>query len=111
MNGGPYGRGKAPKRACLKLEHWPALDRDLWMAAFAPTDLFELGKHDFDLSFENQRNDDSNCDDSFDAPPVTTFLSFKTTSKCKFLNYNAEIHLKDKGYWKFVCLFYAISVK
>ena len=31
MSGGPYGRGKAPERACLKLESWPEKDRALWL--------------------------------------------------------------------------------
>lgn len=43
MSGGPYGRGKAPMRACLKLEHWPDLDRQLWLAAIAPSDPFTEG--------------------------------------------------------------------
>lgn len=40
MSGGPYGRGKAPERACLKLERWPAQDQALWLAALAPADPF-----------------------------------------------------------------------
>ena len=40
MSGGPHGRGMAPERACLKLEGWPALDRELWMVAIKPTDPF-----------------------------------------------------------------------
>jgi integrase/recombinase XerD len=38
MSGGPYGRGKAPERACLPLEQWPDEDRKLWQAACAPAD-------------------------------------------------------------------------
>lgn len=41
MSGGPYGRGKAPERACLKLAHWPDRDRSLWLDALAPSDPFE----------------------------------------------------------------------
>lgn len=43
MSGGGYGRGKAPMRACLKLQDWPALDRQLWLAAIAPSDPFTEG--------------------------------------------------------------------
>lgn len=43
MSGGPYGRGKAPERACLKLVDWPALDRQLWLAAITPSDPFAEG--------------------------------------------------------------------
>jgi integrase len=39
MSGGPYGRGKAPERACLKLKDWPDEDRRLWQAACNPGDL------------------------------------------------------------------------
>ena len=39
MSGGPYGRGKAPERACLPLGSWPSEDRRLWEAACAPADL------------------------------------------------------------------------
>jgi integrase len=38
MSGGPYGRGKASERACLKLKDWPHEDRCLWQAACAPTE-------------------------------------------------------------------------
>ena len=41
MSGGPYGRGKAPERACLPIEAWPAMDRVLWLAACAPGDLLD----------------------------------------------------------------------
>ena len=41
MNGGPYGRGKAPERACLKLQDWPEEDRRLWQAACKPGDLLD----------------------------------------------------------------------
>ena len=43
MSGGPFGRGKAPERACLKLEHWPTKDRSLWIAAKSPADPFVDG--------------------------------------------------------------------
>lgn len=43
MSGGPYGRGKAPERACLGIGAWPAQDRRLWQAACAPADLLEVG--------------------------------------------------------------------
>ena len=26
MSGGPYGRGKAPERACLPVDRWPEVD-------------------------------------------------------------------------------------
>src|SRR5215472_15309544 len=39
MSGGPYGGGKAPERACLKLKDWPDEDRGLWQAACKPGDL------------------------------------------------------------------------
>jgi len=38
MSGGPYGRGKAPERACLPLSQWPEVDRRLWTTACAPSD-------------------------------------------------------------------------
>jgi integrase/recombinase XerD len=41
MSGGPYGRGKAPERACLKLQDWPKEDRRLWQAACEPGDLLD----------------------------------------------------------------------
>lgn len=43
MSGGPYGRGKAPERACLGIGAWPTEDRCLWQAACAPADLLEVG--------------------------------------------------------------------
>ena len=39
MSGGPYGRGKAPERACLPIARWPETDRLLWQTACAPADL------------------------------------------------------------------------
>jgi integrase len=39
VSGGPYGRGKAPERACLKPKDWPDEDRRLWQAACKPGDL------------------------------------------------------------------------
>jgi integrase len=41
MSGGPYGRGKAPERECLKLEFWPARDREIWQRALEPADYFD----------------------------------------------------------------------
>jgi integrase/recombinase XerD len=41
MSGGPYGRGKAPERQCLKLHDWPDADRQLWEAATRPSDLLD----------------------------------------------------------------------
>jgi integrase len=41
MSGGPYGRGKAPERACLPVSQWPELDRRLWLAACAPADILD----------------------------------------------------------------------
>ena len=35
MSGGPYGRGKAPERACLKPEQWPLTEADAWRKACA----------------------------------------------------------------------------
>jgi integrase/recombinase XerD len=43
MSGGPYGRGKAPERACLKLKDWPDEDRCLWEEACKPGDLLDAG--------------------------------------------------------------------
>jgi integrase/recombinase XerD len=40
MSGGPYGRGKAPERTCMKHTHWPDRDRHLWSTALSPTDPF-----------------------------------------------------------------------
>lgn len=42
MSGGPYGRGKAPERACLTVCDWPPADRELWEAALRPEDPFDL---------------------------------------------------------------------
>jgi integrase len=42
MNGGPYGRGKAPERVCLKLAAWPEQDRRLWQVACEPSDLLAV---------------------------------------------------------------------
>ena len=41
MSGGPYGRGKAPERACLKLPFWPENDRLRWEASLEPADYFD----------------------------------------------------------------------
>jgi integrase/recombinase XerD len=41
MSGGPYGRGKAPERVCLRIDQWPEEDRRLWVAACAPSDILE----------------------------------------------------------------------
>lgn len=41
MSGGPYGRGKAPERACLKFADWPEDDRLLWRAAIRQSDLLD----------------------------------------------------------------------
>jgi integrase/recombinase XerD len=45
MSGGPYGRGKAPERACMPIDQWPEADRRLWLAACATGDILdeELG--------------------------------------------------------------------
>ncbi len=40
MSGGPYGRGKAPERACMKRCNWPQSDQLLWSAALALGDPF-----------------------------------------------------------------------
>jgi integrase/recombinase XerD len=42
VSGGPYGRGKAPERACLKLKDWPEADRRLWQTACLPGDLLDV---------------------------------------------------------------------
>jgi integrase/recombinase XerD len=39
VSGGPYGRGKAPERACMPIASWPAADRALWRAACTPADI------------------------------------------------------------------------
>jgi integrase/recombinase XerD len=41
MSGGPYGRGKAPERACVPPARWPEPDNLLWQAACAPADLLD----------------------------------------------------------------------
>ena len=41
MSGGPYGRGKAPERECLKLLFWPSEDRQRWELALEPEDYFD----------------------------------------------------------------------
>jgi hypothetical protein len=38
MSGGPYRRGKAPERACMKLIDGPVEDRRLWKEAITPAD-------------------------------------------------------------------------
>lgn len=40
MSGGPYGRGKAPKRTCMKIKHWPEEDRLCFEKACRPADPF-----------------------------------------------------------------------
>ena len=40
MNGGLYGRCKAPERASLPLHLWPQADRAIWNAATAAVDPF-----------------------------------------------------------------------
>ena len=42
MSGGPYGRGKAPERACLKLAAWPEPDQGIWRAACERADMLAL---------------------------------------------------------------------
>jgi integrase len=41
MSGGPYGRGKAPERACLKVEFWPQEDSRLWTIACTQGDILD----------------------------------------------------------------------
>jgi integrase/recombinase XerD len=41
MSGGPYGRGKAPERACLPVDRWPEVDRRRWFKACAAGDLLD----------------------------------------------------------------------
>lgn len=54
MSGGPYGRSKAPERACLPVDQWPETDRRLWLAACAGGDILddEVGarSHHADIS-------------------------------------------------------------
>lgn len=42
MSGGPYGRGKAPERACLKPKDWPEQDRLVWERACEVADILAL---------------------------------------------------------------------
>jgi len=42
MSGGPYGRGKAPDRACMKLAVWPMEDRKMWELACRPADILDI---------------------------------------------------------------------
>jgi hypothetical protein len=41
MSGGPYGRGKAPERACLPIDQWQEADRRPWLAACAVADILD----------------------------------------------------------------------
>jgi integrase len=41
MSGGPYGRGKAPERACVSVTSWPEADRQLWQEACRPAGLLD----------------------------------------------------------------------
>jgi integrase/recombinase XerD len=41
MSGGPFGRGKAPERACLPIPQWPDADRRLWLAACDSGDILD----------------------------------------------------------------------
>ncbi len=43
MSGGPYGRGKAPERACKPVSHWPTQDRALWLRATEGDHIFGDG--------------------------------------------------------------------
>jgi integrase/recombinase XerD len=43
MSGGPYGRGKAPERECMKVECWPDEDQRLRREALTPADPFTEG--------------------------------------------------------------------
>jgi integrase/recombinase XerD len=42
VSGGPFGRGKAPERACMPIAGWPALDRQRWLAACKPADILSI---------------------------------------------------------------------
>jgi len=59
VSGGPYGRGKAPERACMKVALWPVQDRMLWFTALAPTDPFEAegGACSGNLAISNQKTE------------------------------------------------------
>jgi hypothetical protein len=41
MSGGPYGRGKAPERACLPVDQWPETDRWRSLRACSAADLLD----------------------------------------------------------------------
>jgi integrase/recombinase XerD len=41
VSGGPYGRGKAPERACLPVDRWPEVDRHRWLKACTAGDLLD----------------------------------------------------------------------
>jgi integrase len=57
MSGGPYGRGKAPERACMPLHDWPEADRRLWQDACAPAELLneELGARSNHAAISNRK--------------------------------------------------------
>jgi integrase/recombinase XerD len=57
MSGGPYGRGKAPERACLSIDRWPEPDRRLWLAACAAADILddELGARSRHAEISNRK--------------------------------------------------------
>jgi hypothetical protein len=57
VSGGPYGRGKAPQRACLPVPRWPEADRRLWLAACAPADILndELGARSAHAGISNTK--------------------------------------------------------
>jgi integrase len=41
MSGGPYGRGKAPERACFPVDQWPEANRRRWLRACSACDLLD----------------------------------------------------------------------
>jgi integrase/recombinase XerD len=59
MSGGPYGRGKAPERACMPLCDWPEADQRLWLAGRAPSDVLseEFGVRSTHAAISNRKTE------------------------------------------------------
>lgn len=57
MTGGPYGRGKAPERACMPMALWPTQDRELWQEACMPADLLseDIGSRSQHRAISNRK--------------------------------------------------------
>ena len=56
MSGGPYGRGKAPERACMKKEHWSEEDRQCFERACRPADPFAVDGGGSRASYSDRSN-------------------------------------------------------